>query len=246
MKKIKNAVITAVFWLALWEIASAAVGKELLLPSPFAVAAKLFELCQTEKFWVSAAVSLIRVSAGFVLGTVLGILFAVLTYKYAAARAVLAPALHAIKATPVASFIILALVWLSVSEVPALTSALVVLPAVWAGTERGLLSVDPLLSEMAAAFRLNKTEKLKRLILPSVKPFFLAAAESSLGMAWKAGIAAEVICPYKNSIGSALYDSKIYLETTELFAWTAAVIVLSVLLEKLVVHFIQRGGSRRG
>ena len=67
---------------------------------------------------------------------------------------------------------------------------------------------------------------------------------SAVGMAWKAGIAAEVICPYRDSMGSALHDSKIYFETVDTFAWTAAVIVLSVVFEKLILILAAKGGSR--
>lgn len=69
-------------------------------------------------------------------------------------------------------------------------------------------------------------------------PYFAAACRSAVGMAWKAGIAAEVICSPKGAIGSALYNAKIYLESEDMFAWTAAVIILSIVIEKLIVNLI--------
>ena len=92
---------------------------------------------------------------------------------------------------------------------------------------------------------MTKRDIFFKIEIPSIKPFFLAAVNSAMGMAWKAGIAAEVICPYKYSIGTALHDSKIYLETTELFAWTAVTVILSVLLEKLVLSVVRKGGGSR-
>ena len=71
-------------------------------------------------------------------------------------------------------------------------------------------------------------------------PFFKNSASSGIGLAWKAGIAAEVICSPNSAIGSRLYDSKIYLETPELFAWTATVVVLSILIEKLTVYILNK------
>ena len=64
-----------------------------------------------------------------------------------------------------------------------------------------------------------------------------------MGLAWKAGIAAEVLAHAANSIGGQIYDAKIYIETADLFAWTAVVILMSVLLEKLMVFVIQKVGK---
>ena len=243
MKRFWRGLGAAAFWLAVWQGIYLLVGKDILVPSPLSVILKTAELCTVERFWLSIMTSLLRVASGFVLGTVLGVLFAVLTAKSPLCKAILSPLLHTIKATPVASFIILALIWLSVSRVPVLTAMLVVLPGVWANVESGILSIDPKLMEMGRAFKMPRSRLLLKIAVPSVKPYFLAAVSSAMGMAWKAGIAAEVICPYKNSIGTALHDSKIYLETTELFAWTAVTVILSVALEKLVLALVKKGGG---
>ncbi|MBR2004822.1 MAG: ABC transporter permease subunit, partial [Thermoguttaceae bacterium] len=116
------------------------------------------------------------------------------------------------------------ILWLSVENVPIFTAVLIVLPTVWANTEKGILSVDKDLIQMGKAFGLSRSEVFIRIKLPSVKPYFVAALNSAVGMAWKAGIAAEVICPYKDSIGSALHESKITFETVDTFSWTAAVV----------------------
>lgn len=244
MKKILYPLAAAAFWLLIWQALHLYVGESILIPSPLSVFLRLMELCGEKEFWISVAVSLSRVLCGLVLGTVLGMFIAVLTARSEFLRSLFSPMLHIIKSTPVASFIILAILWLDVENVPAFTSMLIVLPAIWANVEKGILSVDPHLSQMANAFGLSSGQKFSKITLPSVKPFFLAALNSAVGMAWKAGIAAEVICPYKNSIGSALHDSKIVFETTDTFAWTAAVIILSILLEKSLVLLAAKGGGK--
>ncbi len=245
MKKWLNIAISAVFWIALWEGLYLFVDQSVILPSPLEVLLRLGEFITEGKFWLSVVTSLYRVLAGLVLGTVLGILIAVLTANSSFCKTLFAPILHIIKATPVASFIILAILWLDTPNVPIFTAMLIVLPAVWASTERGILSVDPMLKEMGRSFGLSKTEVFLRITLPSLRPFFIAALNSAVGMAWKAGIAAEVICPYRDSIGKALNDSKVYLETADTFAWTATVIVLSVLIEKLFLYISKKGGENR-
>ncbi len=236
MKKAFFTVISVVFWIILWQIIHLFIAQNILVPSPFSVFKRLLELCAESSFWGSVLISLSRVVSGLVLGTVLGIFLAVLTAKSTVLKSLFAPVLHIIKATPVASFIILAILWLSVENVPSFTAMLIVLPAIWANTEKGILSVDKKLLEMGKAFRLSKKQIFFRITVPSVKPFFNAALNSAVGMAWKAGIAAEVICPHGKSIGAALHDSKINFETVDTFAWTVAVIILSVLLEKAILR----------
>ena len=228
--------ISVVFWIILWQIIHLFIAQNILVPSPFSVFKRLLELCAESSFWGSVLISLSRVVSGLVLGTVLGIFLAVLTAKSTVLKSLFAPVLHIIKSTPVASFIILAILWLSVENVPSFTAMLIVLPAIWANTEKGILSVDKKLLEMGKAFRLSKKQIFFRITVPSVKPFFNAALNSAVGMAWKAGIAAEVICPHGKSIGAALHDSKINFETADTFAWTVAVIILSVLLEKAILR----------
>jgi NitT/TauT family transport system permease protein len=72
-------------------------------------------------------------------------------------------------------------------------------------------------------------------------------------MAWKAGIAAEVLLQPLVSIGKMIFEAKYTLETVDLFAWTVIVVVLSVLIEKAMValfkavlkkHSAEMGGAK--
>ncbi|MBQ6877470.1 MAG: ABC transporter permease subunit [Oscillospiraceae bacterium] len=244
MKKIFSGIVSAAFWLLLWEIIHLIVDQSILVPSPLSVFERLLEFCLEKEFWLAVGSSLFRVISGLFIGTILGAVLAAITAENSFLRTLFAPALHIIKSTPVASFIILAILWLSIEKVPVFTSLLMVLPSIWANTEKGILSVDRDLLQMGKAFGLSKKEIFLRITIPAVKPFFTAALKSAVGMAWKAGIAAEVICQNGISIGSALHDSKIYFETVDTFAWTAAIVILSVLLEKFILTVTVKGEKR--
>ena len=114
---------------------------------------------------------------------------------------------------------------------------LMALPVVWSNVSTGIASTDPLLLEMAKVFRFSPWKRLRRVYIPSVMPHFLAACRSTLGLAWKAGVAAEVLTVPAVSIGRMLYESKLYWETLDLFAWTLTVIVLSLTFEALISFF---------
>lgn len=234
------------FWLLVWALAAAAVGQELLLPSPVQAARELISLARTPDFWLTICRSVLRVLTGILSAVCLGVGLAFLTHKSAVMNALFSPVMTLVKSTPVASFIILALVWLGRSVVPVFISALMVLPVVWANVSAGLKGIDPQLLELARVYRLPRGRVLRRITWPSVLPHLRAALRSALGLGWKAGIAAEVLTVPPYSIGKRIYEAKLYLETTELFAWTAAVILVSLLIEKLLLRLTDSFGRKDG
>ncbi len=232
------------FWLIVWALAARAVGQELLLPSPVQTARELVHLARSAAFWLTVGRSVLRVLTGILTAVLLGVLLAFLTHRSPLLRALFAPLMTLVKSTPVASFIILALVWLGRSTVPLVIAALMVLPVVWSNVSQGLSDVDPQLLELAEVYRLPVLRVLKRITWPSVLPHLRAALRSALGLGWKAGIAAEVLTVPPESIGKRIYEAKLYLETTELFAWTAAVVLVSLGIERLLLRLVERGEGR--
>ncbi len=203
--------------------------------SPLTMLRRLTELAATGEFWLCSLGSLGRITEGFLLGSVTGAVLAMLCHQFSFAREFFSPAIVLIKSTPVASFIILALVWLTGQRVPVFISFLMVLPVVYGNVSQGISEVDPKLLEMARVYGMNRKKRVTKIYIPSVLPYMMAACRTALGLSWKAGVAAEVIGVTKDSIGRKLYYSKIYLETADLFAWTAVVIIMSIALEKTFI-----------
>lgn len=235
-----KAFIAAVLWLAVWQAVYFAVGSDLLIASPVTVLKTLFEFAKKSGFWQSVALSILRIAAGFILGTVFGVLFAVLCRGSRLASAVLSPALKVVRATPVVSFIILAWIWIDRGFIPVFITLLMVLPIVWEAVYTGIGEIPVKYKELAFVFNIPFGKRLFKIYIPSVLPYFTSAAATSLGLAWKSGIAAEVITQPELSIGSGLYNAKIYLETGEIFAWTTVVIILSVVLEKIFAFIVKK------
>ena len=226
-------------WLPVWQLAAMWVGQELLLPAPAAVAARLAELAASLPFWQTAGASLLRVFGGLLAGLALGVLAAVLTLL-PPLDLILSPALRILRATPVASFIILVLLWLPKGQVPGFISALMVLPVVWETVSRGLREVDPKLLQMAQAYGFSRAKALRLIWLPSVLPYFAGGAVNGLGLAWKSGVAAEVLCQPRLAIGYQVVRARNTLDTPSLFAWTLTVILLSLALEALLSAALRR------
>ncbi|MBQ8396581.1 MAG: ABC transporter permease subunit [Clostridia bacterium] len=235
----------AAFWLGVWAVAACAVDLELLLPSPIRVVQRLGELVVTADFWRATLASFGRVALGALAALALGSLMAVGGALCPPLRRLMLPLLAIIKATPVASFILLALVWLERGILPAFMAALIVLPVVWGNLDAGIAAIDPALHELARAYHLPALRHLRRIYIPAVMPHFVSACRASLGMAWKAGIAAEVLCTPPVSMGRYLYETKLYLETTDLFAWTLTVILLSVGIEYVFMTVLEKATKKR-
>lgn len=245
LRRIGSALLAAVFWVVVWWGIAAAVRQELLIPTPWRVVQTLGTLATSLSFWKAVAVSMLRVLAGFAAALTAGTVLAVLTTRFRFVRALFSPLLHIVRAAPVASFIILTLVWIATDAVPIFIAFLMVLPIVWLNVEEGIRRIDPQLSEMTAVYRFGRWKTLTKLTVPSVMPFFLTACVNGLGFAWKSGIAAEVICRPELSIGRELQGAKLTLETPEVFAWTAVVVLLSILLERLLLQVTARLTRRK-
>ncbi len=218
-------------WLLIWQTAAQSIGIELILPTPSATFSKLCEIITTKAFAISALSSMRRVLSGFALGALSGALIGSVSFFLPFAETFFAPFLKIVRSTPVSSFILLVILWIDSDRVPVFISFLMVLPIVSQNVLTGLKNTSIQLTEVSKAYSLSFFNRLRVLYLPSVLPYFGASCSTSLGLAWKAGIAAEVLCVSKNSIGKNLYEANIYLESAELLAWTVAVIILSILLE---------------
>ena len=223
--------LVAAFWLGVWALAAGRVGLPLLLPSPALVAKTLGTMLGTSDFYRTVGRSLLNVSAGIVTAVFAGVLLAWVCHHVRFLRELIFPLMTVVKATPVASFIVLALIWVGAVRVPAFITVLIVLPVIWTNVDEGLSKIDPQLTELATVYRMSYGKRLRLLMFPSVRPYFLAACRTSLGLAWKAGIAAEIIARPRMSIGTAINDARQYLLTEEMFAWTLVVILLSLLIE---------------
>lgn len=235
IKRIVSPAIPVLFWIAIWQIISMVIAQEILLVSPWAVTIRICELVVTTDFWSSIATSLSHIILGFILSLACGIICAILGSKFNCIRKLLAPLMQTIKSVPVASFIILVLIWVSSKNLSIVISFLMVFPIVYSNVLKGICQIDKELLEMAKVFKLTPLAKFRYIYTSQVLPYLQIACSLGLGMCWKAGVAAEVIGLPKNTIGEHLYDAKIYLNTEDLFAWTVVIVVISIVIEKLFV-----------
>ncbi len=227
------------FWIVVWQAVSMLIGEEILLASPLRVGKTLLHLLQQADFWGVCWISFARIVCGFFFAVLCGILMAVVASCSKLVRTLLAPLMLLVKAVPVASFIILVLLWTGSQGLSVVISFLMVLPVIYTNTLEGVLHTDEQLLEMAKVFHLRWHQKLRAIYLPDVLPYFSSACSISIGLGFKSGIAAEVIGLPDGSIGEKLYQAKIYLSTGEVLAWTIVIVLLSVCFEHLIRYLLR-------
>lgn len=228
MERNRGKLLSALLALIVWQLAAALLDNELLLVGPAEVAGRLLELMATQEFWQAVGFTFSRISLGFLLAFCLALLLAALGARFPVARVLIQPYMAAVKAVPVASFIVIALLWLSGRRLSVFISFLMVLPVLYANFLQGLREADGKLLEMARVFRMSLWNRIRGIYLPALEPYCLSGCRSALGLCWKAGVAAEVIGVCGGSVGGMLYDAKVYLEIRDLFAWTLAIVLLSL------------------
>ncbi len=232
--------LIVLFWIIVWQIAGMAIHNDILFAGPADVVRSLSALLPTADFWISTGQSFGKIVFGFFTAFLSGIALGSLAFRFPALKELLEPLVLLTKSIPVASFVILALIWVGSEHLSVFISFLVVLPMIYVNTIAGLESTDRKLLEMAQVFSLSFARRIRFIYLPALMPYLVSGCKIALGMSWKSGIAAEVIGVPSGTIGENLYMSKIYLATSDVFAWTIVIILVSALFEKLFLAFLGR------
>ena len=231
--KILKLIAVVAFWLGIWYLLAFIVDKELFLPYPHTVGRTLVELCREPRFLKIVGTSLFRILKGFAAGVLLGFVLALVTYYIPFLKDFISPAVRTVRATPVVSFILLAYLWLDNDTIPIVIALLMVAPIIWENMSAGLSGLSTELHEMAVVYKLSRHREFMKITMPQLTPHIYSGCQSSLGLAWKSGIAAEVISYPKIAIGKSMNDAKTLLETSEVLAWTVVVVALSLVFELL-------------
>ena len=233
----------AAFWLVVWEVASVAVAQPLILPGPLACFAASARLLAAPSTWMTLAGSGARILGGLALACVCAAVLATASWRSGACRRLVGPAMSLIKATPVACAVVLLLIWLGSVRVSIAAVFLMALPGVYFSLLEGLGHVGGPVAEMLRVHGVRGLRFALAHAWPSVLPYVLPCARSVIGMSWKAGVAAELIGMAAGTVGERIYQAKLLIETTDLFAWTALIVAASWACERVLVRLLEGSGS---
>lgn len=234
------------FWILIWQVVAMLVHSPLLLASPLEVGGRLISLISTWPFWITIGNSFVRIISGFLLALIMGTIIAICAYWSKWVYIFISPLFSVIKAVPVASFIVMVLMWVNSSYLSTVVGFLIVLPIVFENVYFGLESVDKNLLEMSLVFKVPFRKQIKYLYMEQLIPSILTAVSVGVGFCFKSSVAAEVIGICRNTIGEAIYMAKITFETADVFAWTVVIVTLSVLTSKAAKTFVNSVRKDKG
>lgn len=246
--KLKSIAISAsavLIWLLVWEIGARLVDARMLFPTISDVVMALAQDVVTTDFWLTILFSVFRILLGFIIGTVLGILLALAAMnKYV--HTLIKPLITVARCTPVASFIML--VWLLISNaleplIPSVIALLMVFPVVWQSAYNAVSAPPKELDEVARIYNFGKKKRLIYLTVPAMLKSTLPSIITASGLAWKSGVAAEVITYTKHSIGRSISEAKNSIDGASMIAWTLVVILLGLALEAVIKHLSRKADS---
>ena len=240
VKKILLTSLGILFWVAVWQISAMLLSKPYILPDVAETLSALGKIIVSDSFMTTVLSTIMRVVLGLSAGVLLGILLAFLTNRFPFLNVFITPIMSVIKSTPVASFIIILWILMDGSMLSVFVDFLMVMPIVWQNLSDGFSAIDRELSEVCDAFEFSYKKRLKLLILPTLSAYLFPALITSVGLAWKSEIAAEIIAYTKFSVGAMINDAKFNFETDKVFAWTIIVVIFSLILESLTKFLIRR------
>lgn len=238
MKHVRRIIIVLI-WLLIWQFASMMTGLELLLASPVAVLRTIMNMLVSEQFYVVLMHSMLNIGSGLIAGIIIGVVLGICAAKYKIAAEFIEIPLQLMKALPVAAFVILLLMWFGSKNVSRIISAMVVIPMVTTGVTDGIKNTDIRLIQMAKVYDMTTFDRFRYVYMTGVYPYLSSQLKVALGMCFKAGISAEIIGLVSNTIGTSMYYAKMYLLSSELFAWSIVVIVMSLLTEKIILKIFK-------
>lgn len=240
VKKIVLTITAICFWLFVWHFLSLKINSSIFLPSPEETYKALIRIGKRAGFWQTIFNTFSKIAKGFLLALIAGTFSAIISSFVKIIDVLVSPFMRLLKTVPVASFIILALLWVKSDKLSVLISFVMVTPVVYINILQSFDNVDNNLLEMADIFDVGLLRRLRFIYVPALVSGFMSACKIGLGFCFKAGIAAEIIGLPFQSIGSELYKSKLYLMTDELFAWTVVIVLMSVFFEGVCIYLLNK------
>ena len=246
MKKVLKFSLIFIFWIGIWYLAAFlySYSKDLnlsynpLFPYPHTVFSSLIRLFGTTDYYLATLSSLLRILISIIISVILGTLFSIACAKFNILYSFLKPLLSTIRSVPVTVFVFI--LYLIIFDFTSMfITILMAFPIVFSNVYEGIMNIDKDLLEVCQVYKIPVSKKIRSLYLPTVMPYFVSALTSSIGLAWKAGIAAEALCPPDKSMGLNISLAKQNFDNEELFAWALTLVIVNITFEVLFNKLIK-------
>jgi NitT/TauT family transport system permease protein len=229
--------------LATWIVGSHLAGAR-LLPPPEAVALSIVHEARSGALGFSLGVTLLRVLVSFTIAMVLGTAIGLGMGRLPVINRFADPWLIVLLNLPALVIIVLAYIWVGLTETAAIVAvALNKLPLAIVTVREGARALDPTLDEMATVFRMGEWVRLRHVVLPQLAPYLAAAARSGLSLVWKIVLIVELL-GRPNGVGFEIGVAFQLFDVTRILAYALTFVAVMLAIENFLVQPIERHVSR--
>ena len=239
LKKHLPTLLSIVTILILWQVVAISVGYPAIFPTLDLLFVESFRLLTNSTFYAALGATVFRGLVGFTLSFLLALIAGAIAAHYPFWKKFLHPIIVIIRSVPVISVVLVALLWFSPAQLPIFIALLTMFPVLYQSVLNGFEHVDQRLVEMSTVFGYSRWQTFLNIYLPSAKMLIIGGISTATGFGWRAIIIGEVLAQPLHGIGSGMKLAQVYLNVSELFAWTLVAILVSYSFD-LLIHSISK------
>lgn len=236
-KKTKHIYVffSVAFLYALWYAISLYIDNtlpyNLVLPNPNLVISKVFELLHKSSTYEIILSSFSRLIIAIIISFAASIIIGTIASLNQPFEAFLRPYVSSVRAIPVASMLVVILLWIGSKNSPVVICAMVVFPLFYEMILESIKNMEKSFVEVISLDSDFNFFVFKKVFLPAIINNLFISFVQSIGLGFKVLVMAELISYTDESIGKKIYTSKLNLDIEGVFAWTVIIIIIVMLIE---------------
>lgn len=228
----KRKILIWSIYFALWQVISMVVNHSIILPSFIDVVIRLFNILGNYSVYVHLFYTLIRVILGVIIAFGLSLSLSILAYDFKTIKYILSPFIIVSKTIPNITYILLVLIWFTRELSVLVVTTLILFPVLYMQITTALLEINPELLELLKLYPETYYYRLIKVILPLIKISLFEGLKGALSLGFKIGVMAEILGQVQPGLGYLMHISRMNFETVDLFAYTAIMIWVVIVIEK--------------
>lgn len=228
----RRKVLIWLFYFILWQGIAMMVNQSIILPSFFDVLSRLILILSDSSFYNHLFITLFRVVLGTLSAFILSFIFAILSYDFKWVEQALKPLVLVSKTIPNITYILLVLIWFSREMSVFFVTLLILFPVLYTQISTGLFGINPEHLEVLKLYPETYFHRLIKVIIPLIKIPLFEGLKGALSLGFKVGVMAEILGQVQPGLGYLMHIARMNFETVDLFAYTAIMILVVVIIEK--------------
>lgn len=228
-----------VLFLVVWQLVATFLLEPYILPSPLRVLAEMWDIVATGVFWQHFLATTIRLAIGFVIAFVLGVGVGVAMGRSRYWDDFFRDYVTLTLTTPGLVFALVCAMVFGLSPLgPIVAIVLTSLPHVTVNVVEGVRAIPADLLDMASAYRVQRSDRLRHVVIPAVAPFLFTAVRYGFAIAWKITALTELFGS-SSGVGFKIRTEFTLFSITGVLAWTFFLVGLALIAERLILRRIE-------